>query len=550
MDSNNEPVPNLELAIKRSMLAKNKLAMIVHKPNGAVNFSCVECSAMYYDKEELERHLLVHNKHYRYLCGICGTGLKRKEHLDRHTLEHQEVRPYVCPDCGKAFKRKEHMNIHRAIHSGDKSEACPVCSKTFYRKDHLRKHIQTHTKILIEDAREIEDDGYVDVGSEQLVDIKQEIIDEYSRPIVEAEYQDDEMEEPEEKYNISEKSNASAVFVCLVCNKTFKRKEYLKMHSWTHMKKDKVCTVCGEAFHLQDQLLNHMDEHLSYSGFSEEYQQGEPIADPYSSDGSLLTARSVSQYIEVRPYECNICHRRFKRKQHVKVHQHVHDKPVEKIWCPICGQGFLSKELRDRHECAGNEDSEAPADELVELSEPPPCPEVIMHEAKKENKYPQEYMDVAEMAVLHSAQFVDVEEVYIPVPVRVFVCKFCNKSFKRKDHYKIHLHIHTGVKSFFCTECGKGFYRKDHLQKHMLVHSKPKKKKEIPALYPINKVRSKAPTAAKKKQVLPEITIHAPSNTKLRVPLQIKVPYQMVVSMDNGEQHAVTIDPQASPISS
>ncbi|KAJ8727962.1 hypothetical protein PYW08_016347 [Mythimna loreyi] len=546
MDSNNEPVPNLELAIKRSMLAKNKLATIVHKPNGTVNYSCVECSALYYSKEELERHLLIHNKHYRYLCGICGTGLKRKEHLDRHTLEHQEVRPHVCPDCGKAFKRKEHMNIHRAIHSGDKSEACPVCSKTFYRKDHLRKHIQTHTKVLIEENAALVDDGYVEVGSDQLLDIKQEILDEYSRPMVEVQYHDEEMEEPEEKYSISETSNGSVkeVFVCLVCNKTFKKKEYLKMHSWTHMKKDKVCSVCGEAFHLQEQLLNHMDEHLNYTAYSEEYQKGEPIADPYSGDNSLLTARSVSQYMEVRPYECEICHRRFKRKQHVKVHQHVHDKPVEKVWCPICGQGFLSKELRAHHSCGAEG---APGGAERDESEPPPCPEVIMLDAKKENKYPQEYMDITELAALDSVQYVEVEERALPTPQRVFVCKYCSKTFKRKDHYKIHLHIHTGVKSFFCTDCGKGFYRKDHLQKHMLVHNKVKTKKGIPGLFPINKVRSKAPI---KKQVLPEITIHAPSNTKLRVPLQIKVPYQMVVSMDNGEQHAVTIDPQASPVAS
>ncbi|KAF9790030.1 hypothetical protein SFRURICE_002395 [Spodoptera frugiperda] len=184
MDSNNvvlsddifvEPVPDLEMAIKRSMLAKNKLAMIVKQPDGGVSYSCVECTALFLYKEELEQHLLLHNREYRYLCGICGTGLKRKEHLDRHTLEHQEVRPHICPDCGKGFKRKEHMTIHLSIHGGDKSESCPVCHKTFYRKDHLRKHLQTHTKVFLEQNSEL-------VGEHGLVEIKQEILDEYSTP--------------------------------------------------------------------------------------------------------------------------------------------------------------------------------------------------------------------------------------------------------------------------------------------------------------------------------------------------------------------------------
>ncbi|KOB75970.1 Transcription factor Sp5 [Operophtera brumata] len=43
-------------------------------------------------------------------------------------------------------------------------------------------------------------------------------------------------------------------------------------------------------------------------------------------------------------------------------------------------------------------------------------------------------------------QYIIRDESDIPVPVRVFVCKWCAKPFKRKDHYKIHLHIHTGVK--------------------------------------------------------------------------------------------------------
>lgn len=42
------------------------------------------------------------------------------------------------------------------------------------------------------------------------------------------------------------------------------------------------------------------------------------------------------------------------------------------------------------------------------------------------------------------------------------------------------------------------------------------------------------------------ILFQAPSNTKLRVPLQIKVPYQMVMSLGNGEQSAFTVDPQSS----
>lgn len=45
----------------------------------------------------------------------------------------------------------------------------------FYRKDHLRKHLQTHSKVFLEQNSEL-------VGEHGLVEIKQEILDEYSTP--------------------------------------------------------------------------------------------------------------------------------------------------------------------------------------------------------------------------------------------------------------------------------------------------------------------------------------------------------------------------------
>lgn len=34
-------------------------------------------------------------------------------------------------------------------------------------------------------------------------------------------------------------------FACPVCYKTYKRRDHLKLHSLTHMKKDKICSECG-----------------------------------------------------------------------------------------------------------------------------------------------------------------------------------------------------------------------------------------------------------------------------------------------------------------
>ncbi|XP_042881338.1 zinc finger protein 768-like isoform X7 [Penaeus indicus] len=54
---------------------------------------------------------------------------------------------------------------------------------------------------------------------------------------------------------------------------------------------------------------------------------------------------------------------------------------------------------------------------------------------------------------------------------RPFVCTYCRKAFKRKDHLLIHEKVHTGDKPFVCEVCGHRFAQKTHLRNHLTKHS-------------------------------------------------------------------------------
>ncbi|XP_066982493.1 B-cell CLL/lymphoma 6 member B protein-like isoform X12 [Macrobrachium rosenbergii] len=54
---------------------------------------------------------------------------------------------------------------------------------------------------------------------------------------------------------------------------------------------------------------------------------------------------------------------------------------------------------------------------------------------------------------------------------RPFVCIYCRKAFKRKDHLLIHEKVHTGDKPFVCEVCGRRFAQKTHLRNHLTKHS-------------------------------------------------------------------------------
>ena len=55
--------------------------------------------------------------------------------------------------------------------------------------------------------------------------------------------------------------------------------------------------------------------------------------------------------------------------------------------------------------------------------------------------------------------------------VQLFSCSWCIKSFRRRDHLKNHIKVHTGEKSHSCSLCDKSFANYEKLKIHCRIHT-------------------------------------------------------------------------------
>ncbi|XP_047223071.1 histone-lysine N-methyltransferase PRDM9-like [Girardinichthys multiradiatus] len=60
---------------------------------------------------------------------------------------------------------------------------------------------------------------------------------------------------------------------------------------------------------------------------------------------------------------------------------------------------------------------------------------------------------------------------HLETHLKIHICKFCGKTFRRRLDLDVHARSHTGEKPFVCRICGKCFSRKSNVEIHMRTHT-------------------------------------------------------------------------------
>ncbi|XP_055682194.1 zinc finger protein 84-like [Lutzomyia longipalpis] len=230
-------------------------------------------------------------------------------------------------------------------------------------------------------------------------------------------------------------------FQCSICSKTFKKKNYLRMHEKRHGKIFK-CAICKKAFSTKHHVARHLMIHSKRRDY-ECHQCGRI----FKSKNCLQRHEKI--HSSEKPNICKICGKGFKNKYYLPLHSKVHETNRENFECAHCGKICLWKKSLRRH--------------------------LITHFAKGK-KYS-----------IHGKIFKNKTDMQSYLReyslTRIFQCDRCPKAYKHKGNLQSHQLTFHGKKPFRCGICGKKVISKQNLNKHIQAHDKNRKTYDCAVCY-------------------------------------------------------------------
>lgn len=123
------------------MYRKDNLIRHLKLHNFELPYHCKVCPYRGRSIESLKIHMRTHTGDKPYSCDKCQLRFLTRCNLSRHLLTHQKERPYKCYECGRGFYIKRDMEIHaRSDHAGIKEFGCIMCGNKYGTKKALMRH--------------------------------------------------------------------------------------------------------------------------------------------------------------------------------------------------------------------------------------------------------------------------------------------------------------------------------------------------------------------------------------------------------------------------
>ncbi|CAH1640996.1 unnamed protein product [Spodoptera littoralis] len=478
---------------------------------------CDQCEKAFAKPSDLKKHKDMHNDVNKYPCPECEMRFKDKSNLKRHMLRHGNIQPYCCSGCGTKFKQVASLNRHtencvlymstaQPIDKGARKNYCRVCGMSFQYKSALLEHcVRQHTistskpsepdqqkedknlndtnrivDNIVDDILSAEDDymtmssqneilnvyntNDIDTNTENLMQI--ELLDEMNQlHILDGElfYNDMDFDsiQPSHMFN----NNTEIDYA------TDKNTEILFDYTDTNKSSDQ--DIMNTLFHvkaeyLPEELLNPPEivkPSEKVSEYSNNHVAVDECATIFESDVDLEASTNLAANLNQLIGENSV--------------QYISTEDDDTFIISLNSE-IDAEQLTDMLNI-GVELVDNNKKEIVPESNNNNNLEVLVKGESKEHKMVDDCPVNPTVLKEVSGPLEDVSKKPRVLKARkrvLYICRTCNKVFKRKNNYKSHIATHEpSLRQYKCKVCGEQFSYQSTLNKHTRA-------KHIPTVLP------------------------------------------------------------------
>ncbi|XP_001948732.2 gastrula zinc finger protein XlCGF57.1 [Acyrthosiphon pisum] len=391
MDEKGPQTPNIKLYRKEEEpdiiqdMSSNS-SCFPHEINRIENlFPCQKCKHQLGSFEELEEHLKTHQLKSKFTnlhltCAYCNKSFYKKSNLRLHMLIHENIKPYACLYCDRQFTQKATRDIHLTKHTGDYLYLCYVCNKKYATKGKLEFHMKTHQEAQYECTL-----CSKRFSTQQYLNYHMKVHPDQNTSGFNCDVCQTEFKKKRSFLAHRKQEHPFCMFKCptFECDKEFSTIQLLNRHiKRLHEAKEKsvICSECGKSFDFPNYLQKHivrvhgpkrlpkfkcrqcplrfdndvmLHVHMQSHPKDNKKKEIKRVSCPRDSCNlSFYNRVSLRYHIaekhdNIYRYECEICQKKFVRKNHYELHKAIHLKP--NFTCNMCFKRFRKKNRLAAH---------------------------------------------------------------------------------------------------------------------------------------------------------------------------------------------------------
>ncbi|XP_060569526.1 zinc finger protein 528-like [Ruditapes philippinarum] len=328
------------------------------KTHSDEEFPCHVCGKIFSNKGYRTDHIRFFHEGIKKIRNDGGLGFKVGRHVKAESRAILEKAVLVgeedgnntkveCPVCKKVLLRHYLVKHHQKLHS-DKKYPCDQCDKVFpyngYLADHKRYVHQGKKKKsqLTRYAKEADIIALCD--SAQPVARKRG-----EKPKVVCPKCDKTIQQEYLAKHLRA-AHSDEQYPCDICKKTYSCKRFLYEHQkYVHMEKDTECEICQKLF----KGFAAKEKHKRLIHTDNKPFQCEKCGSAFRTSFECKRHMSQHEDINLFPYQCPKCERRFKSQKSMLSHERSVHRRVGRLQCkwPGCNRILNDKATFRKHYC-------------------------------------------------------------------------------------------------------------------------------------------------------------------------------------------------------